>query len=38
MKTKIYKIKIDNRFLTLSEEEYKSLVAKGKKIQVLYIK
>ena len=38
MKTKIYHIKFDNRFATLTEEEYKKLVAKGKKIVVLYIK
>ena len=38
MKTKIYHIKFDNRFATLTEDEYKKLVAKGKKIVVLYIK
>lgn len=38
MKTKIYHIKFDNRFATLTEEEYKKLVAKGKKIVVLYVK
>ena len=35
MKTKIYHIKFDNRFATLSEEEYKKLVAKGKKITLI---
>ncbi len=33
---KIYKIKMENRFYTLSESEYKALVTKGKKVQVLY--
>ena len=37
MNKKIYKIKVENRFMTLSEEEYKALVLKGKKINVLYI-
>lgn len=38
MKTKIYHIKFEGRFATLTEEEYKKLVAKGKKITVLYVK
>ena len=32
----IYKVKIENRFFTLTETEYKALIAKGKKINVLY--
>ena len=36
MKTIIYKVKIENRFFTLTEVEYKALVAKGKIINVLY--
>ena len=36
MKTLIYKVKIENRFYTLTEVEYKALVAKGKIINVLY--
>mgnify|MGYP001566286558 FL=1 len=38
MKTKIYHIKFEGRFATLTEEEYKKLIAKGKKITVLYVK
>ena len=38
MKTKIYHIKFEGRFATLTEEEYKKLVLKGKKITVLYVK
>ena len=36
MKTLIYKVKIENRFFTLTELEYKALVLKGKKLNVLY--
>ena len=36
MKTIIYKVKIENRFFTLTELEYKALVLKGKMINVLY--
>jgi len=36
MKTIIYKVKIENRFFTLTELEYKALVLKGKKLNVLY--
>jgi len=32
----IYKVKIENRFFTLTETEYKALIAKGKIINVLY--
>lgn len=32
------KIKVENRFATLSYEEYKTLVSKGKKVVVLYMK
>ena len=36
MKTTTYKVKFENRFATLTEDEYKKLIAKGKKIIVLY--
>ena len=36
MKTTTYKIKFEGRFATLSEAEYLALVAKGKKIIVVY--
>ena len=36
MKTVIYKVKIENRFFTLTEVEYKALILKGKIINVLY--
>ena len=36
MKTVTYKIKFDGRFATLTEIEYLALIAKGKKIVVVY--
>lgn len=32
----IYKVKIENRFFTLTENEYKALILKGKKLNILY--
>ncbi len=36
MKTVTYKIKFEGRYATLTEAEYLALVAKGKKIVVIY--
>ncbi len=36
MKTTTYKIRFEGRFATLTEAEYLTLIAKGKKIVVIY--